>query len=397
MKNILIILKKELKDTLRDKRTIFMMILMPLLLVPLFITGVNRVMSSQQEKAENKVITIGISGYEYAPNLITLIQADAKIIIDDSIPNDSLVNYVKTEKIDGALVIASDFNMKINSDNQSVLKLYYKGTDAFESVYQRLSTIIKEMDSTIVAERLSRLRLDKNLFDAISIEKIDLSSIQELIGKLGGGFLPYIFIIFGFMGAMYPGIDLGAGEKERGTLETLLSTPANRIEIVIGKFLMVMLASIITAIIAMLGVYIGIRSFPDIPPEYLSIISEMFSLKMIFIILTLVIPISAFFAGLILSLSIYAKSFKEAQSMITPFNIAIIFPALLGTLPGIELNAKTAIIPIMNVSLATKEVLAGTINPLLLTEVYLSLIIFAFISLLFCVKWFQREETLFRV
>jgi sodium transport system permease protein len=160
---------------------------------------------------------------------------------------------------------------------------------------------------------------------------------------------------------------------------------------------MVMLAAIMTALIAMLGFYIGIKSFPDIPEEFIVIISKMFTFKIVFMILTLIIPISAFFSALILSLSIYAKSFKEAQSMITPFNMAIIFPALLGTLPGIELNYQTALIPIINVALATKDVLAGTINPILLIEVYLSLLIFASISLLFCVKWFQREETLFRV
>ena len=397
MKRILIIFKKELKDTLRDRKTIFMMVLLPLLLVPLLIIGMTKVMSAQADKAEAKVISIGIAGAEYAPKLLDLIMHNDKIEIDNSIPVDSLAEFVKQEEIDGALIIASDFQRKINNDDQAVIQLFYKGTDAFESVYQRLSTIIAEVDSTIVTERIARLNLDKNLFDAIAIEKIDLSSIQEIIAKLGGGFLPYIFIIFGFMGAMYPGIDLGAGEKERGTLETLLSTPAERTEIVVGKFLMVMLAAIITALIAMLGFYIGIQSFPDIPEEFISIISEMFTFKIVFMILTLIVPISAFFSALILSLSIYAKSFKEAQSMITPFNILIIFPALLGTLPGIELNYKTALIPIINVSLATKEVLAGTINPVLLAEVYLSLFIFAAISLLFCVKWFQREETLFRV
>lgn len=397
MKRIFIIFKKELKDTLRDRRTIFMMVLLPLLLIPLLIIGMTMVMSAQADKAEAKVISIGIAGAEYAPELLDLIINNDKIEIDSSIPVDSLAEFVKKEEIDGALIIASDFQRKIKDDDQAVIQLFYKGTDAFGSVYQRLSAIIDEVDSTIVIERISRLNLDKNLFDAIAIEKIDLSSLQEIIAKLGGGVLPYIFIIFGFMGAMYPGIDLGAGEKERGTLETLLSTPAERSEIVIGKFLLVMLAAIITALIAMLGFYFGIKYFPDIPEEFLSIISEMFTFKIVFMILTLIIPISAFFSALILSLSIYAKSFKEAQSILTPFSMAILFPATIGMLPGIELDYKTALIPITNVALATKDVLAGSIEPLLLAEVYFSLFILAGLSLWFCVKWFQREETLFRV
>lgn len=397
MRNIFIIFKKELKDTLRDRKTIFMMVLLPLLLIPLLIIGMTMVMSAQADKAEAKVISIGIAGAEYAPELLDLIINNDKIEIDSSIPVDSLAEFVKKEEIDGALIIASDFQRKIKDDDQAVIQLFYKGTDAFGSVYQRLSAIIDEVDSTIVIERISRLNLDKNLFDAIAIEKIDLSSLQEIIAKLGGGVLPYIFIIFGFMGAMYPGIDLGAGEKERGTLETLLSTPAERSEIVIGKFLMVMLAAIITALIAMLGFYFGIKYFPDIPEEFLSIISEMFTFKIVFMILTLIIPISAFFSALILSLSIYAKSFKEAQSILTPFSMAILFPATIGMLPGIELDYKTALIPITNVALATKDVLAGSIEPLLLAEVYFSLFILAGLSLWFCVKWFQREETLFRI
>ena len=113
-------------------------------------------------------------------------------------------------------------------------------------------------------------------------------------------------------------------------------------------------------------------------------------------IFSLLLPVTAFFAAVILGLSIYARSFKEAQSIITPLNIAIIFPAIIGTLPGIELNAKTALVPILNVSLATKDMLAGTVNPLYLTEVYASLFLLAGMSIFWCVKWFNREETLFR-
>lgn len=395
-KNILIIFKKELKDTLRDRRTIFMMVLMPMLLVPIVMIGMTKIMISQAEKAEAKTFTIGVAGDEYAPQLIDMLIEHNKIEIDESIPDDSLAIYVKNEEIDAALIISDDYQTKLANDEQTVIQLLFKGSDDFESAGSRITNIIDTMDSTFVAERITRLNLDEKLFDAIEIQEVDLSSLQEKIAKKVGGILPYMFIIFGFMGAMYPGIDLAAGEKERGTLETLLSTPAKRIEIVLGKFFVVMLAAIITAAISMSGIFLGAQFFPDIPEEFMFAIKDMFSLKVVFLIFTLVIPISAFFSALILSLSIYAKTFKEAQSIIAPFNIAIIFPAVIGTLPGIELNYKTALIPITNVALATKDVLAGSIEPILLAEVYLSLFILAGLSLWFCVKWFHREETLFR-
>ena len=103
-----------------------------------------------------------------------------------------------------------------------------------------------------------------------------------------------------------------------------------------------------------------------------------------------------FFAAILLTLSIYAKSFKEAQSIITPLNFMVIIPAFIGLMPGIKLNSVTALIPVLNVSLASKEILAGTISTGLLLETYLSLFVLAGISLYFCAQWFKREDIIFR-
>jgi sodium transport system permease protein len=205
-----------------------------------------------------------------------------------------------------------------------------------------------------------------------------------------------MFVIFSFMGAMYPGIDLGAGEKERGSLETLLSSPATRLEIVLGKLGVVSLAGIASALIAMLGMSLAVRFITDTSPEILDAVMSMLDVKMILLILSLVIPLAVFFAAGVLSISIYARSFKEAQSMISPASILIIIPVAIGLLPGIELSPQTAFIPVLNVSLASKEVLAGTADLLLLLEVYVSLLIFSGLGIWGCVRWFNREETLFR-
>ena len=117
---------------------------------------------------------------------------------------------------------------------------------------------------------------------------------------------------------------------------------------------------------------------------------------MVALILTLIIPIAVFFSAAILTLSIYARSFKEAQSIVTPLNIVIIIPAAIGMMPGMELNTITALVPILNVSLATKEMLSGSTDWFLLTEVYVSLFVLAGLSLWFCVKWFNREDIIFR-
>jgi sodium transport system permease protein len=195
---------------------------------------------------------------------------------------------------------------------------------------------------------------------------------------------------------MYPAIDLGAGEKERGTLETLLTSPAGRLEILLGKFGVVVLTGILTAVISIVGLYLGIRASSEIPPEILSAILNMLEIRSVFLLLSLLLPLTIFFAAILLSLSLFAKSFKEAQSIINPLMIVIIVPAFIGLMPGTELDAKTALIPILNVSLATKAIIAGTITPAILAEVYLSLIALAAVSLIYC-KWvFGRESTIFR-
>jgi len=396
MKKTVKIFRKELKDTLRDRRTIMMMIVMPLVLVPLLITVVVTIQRSQMEKAEAKQLNIAFIGKEYVPELYGMFQIDERFYIVEGIQEDSISLMTSKGELNGAILVRPEFPDLISADKQGIVRIVYKSSEAFGIAENRLSEVVEKYDRKIVDNRIERLNLDKDLFDAVSIEKVDVASMKEKLGKLAGGYLPYLFIIFGFMGAMYPGIDLGAGEKERGTLETLLSSPASRMEIVLGKYFVVMLAGVTTALISMIGLYLAVRGIREIPPDILDAVMEMLGPKMVLMIFTLLLPIAAFFAAVILGLSIFARSFKEAQSIITPLNIAIIFPALIGTLPGIELDARTALVPILNVSLATKDMLAGTINPVYLLEVYVSLFLLAALSLWGCVKWFNREETLFR-
>ena len=195
---------------------------------------------------------------------------------------------------------------------------------------------------------------------------------------------------------MYPAIDLGAGEKERGTIETLLVSPATRFQIVMGKFIVVTLSGIISATLTFVGLYATLKLNSEIPSEILDLILRVIDINSIIVIFTLIIPISVFFAGVLLSFSFFANSFKEAQSIMTPFNFIVIIPAFIGTLPGMKLTFVTAMIPILNVSLASKEIISGTINNFNLAVVYISMFLLAAISLFICIKLFSREDVIFR-
>ena len=392
----LTIAKKEVIDISRDRRTIIMMVVVPLFLIPVLLGTVFKITKSMAQKASEKQLKVQIYGQEYAPDLYQAFADMDKVIILDQIPTVSIQSYIQQEFLDVAIHVDSDYKVNIAKNGQAKIRIQFKGTDSFGITKDRINGVLKKFENQIVSERMDRLNLKPVVVRAYNINYEDVASRQEKFGKIAGGWFPYVFIIFGFMGAMYPALDLGAGEKERGTLETILSSPASRLDIVLGKFLVVLLAAFLTAFLALGGMAVGIQRIPDIPPEVLIVINEVLNPKTIGLIMTLVLPVAAFFSAMLLGLSIYARSFKEAQSIVAPLNIVIIFPAVIGTLPGMELNAITSLIPVLNVSLASKDIIAGVINPLYMAEVYMSLFGFAGLAIFWCVKMFNWEKTIFR-
>jgi sodium transport system permease protein len=216
-----------------------------------------------------------------------------------------------------------------------------------------------------------------------------------MIGKMAGGFLPYIFIAFGFIGCMYPAIDLFTGEKERGTIETLLTTPVARWKILMGKMLVVVSSGMLAASCSLIGLFISIE-YLDLgaEKEIMEVIHGMLNLPFILSLLALLFPMVIFFAGVMIPIAIYAKSFKEAQSIITPLNIVMVLPAMIGFFPGIELNLNTAFIPVINVVLATNELIAGTLSFGYFLSVFSVMLLIAGLAVLLSYRQFGKESNI---
>lgn len=397
MNTIFTIIKKELIDTLRDRRTIIFMIIFPLLFIPVIIGITMKIGISQATKAEQKTITLALNtngnAEEFSQKLIQL--EDFEIVT--SVPTDSIRAFIQKDSIDAAFVLADDFDATVKGHQSGKISMYYRSTDDEAITKRRVKTLVDDFEEELLEQRFAELNLDESIVKPLDLVEIDVASVKEKIGKYIGGFLPYMFVIFCFMGAMYPAIDLAAGEKERGTLETLLASPANRFQILLGKFSVVSLAGLTSAGLSILGIYLGMSRIPDIPVDIASTLLSFIETKTIVLLLSLLLPLTAFFAAIMLGLSIFAKSFKEAQSIITPLNLMVIVPAAIGLFPGIELNFTTALVPILNVSLATKTILAETMQVQHLIVVYASNFILAGISLWACSKWFGREQTIFRM
>jgi len=396
MKKIGIIFRKELKDTLRDRRTLFFMIVFPILIIPLIIGGIPKIMVSMMEKKMTERITIAIIGEENSPELMDMFGMADSINVTFNVEIDSIEQSIRKKDIDGALIIPDRFSEMVNSMETAQITMVYISSDDLEATKKRMESVINKYRESKIDQRLDRLKLHSKTLEPVKINHRNIASEKEMIGKLAGGWLPYMFILYCFMGAMYPALDLGAGEKERGTIETLLTSPAGRMEILLGKFGVISLSGFLSAISGIIGLFVGLQFMTELPIEIITTMRSIIEIKTIALILSLIVPVSIFFSAVLLSISFYAKSFKEAQSLVTPINILILFPALIGLIPGVELTWKTALIPIVNISLVTKEIIAETVSNILLFEVYGSMIILAVGGLFFTRWWFNREEVIFR-
>jgi sodium transport system permease protein len=225
---------------------------------------------------------------------------------------------------------------------------------------------------------------------------MDVASTKEQIGVLVGGFIPYIFIIFCFIGCLYPTLDIITGEKEKGTIETLLTAPAARHHILLGKVLAIALIGVCAALMTIGGMYATLRIAADMPAEILQTVTGILSAKFIMMLFAMLIPLSLFFAGLLSSIAVRAASFKEAQSYVTPLMFVVIVPAMIALMPGVKLTWATAFIPILNIALATKEIIAGTINGGMYAATVLSLVAFAAATLAISGRAFSREANILK-
>jgi len=396
MKKIGIIFRKELKDTLRDRRTLFFMIVFPILIIPLIIGGIPKIMVSMMEKKMTERITIAIIGEENSPELMDMFGMADSIDVIFNVERDSIEQSIREKDIDGAVIIPGGFSEIVSSMETAQITMVYISSDDLEATKKRMESVINKYRESKIDQRLDRLKLHSKTLEPVKINHRNIASEKEMIGKLAGGWLPYMFILYCFMGAMYPALDLGAGEKERGTIETLLTSPAGRMEILLGKLGVISLSGFLSAISGIIGLFVGLQFMTELPIEIITTMKSIIEIKTIALILSLIVPVSIFFSAVLLSISFYAKSFKEAQSLVTPINILILFPALIGLIPGVELTWKTALIPIVNISLVTKEIIAETVSSALLLEVYGSMIILAVVGLFFTRWWFNREEVIFR-
>jgi sodium transport system permease protein len=391
---IFTVFKKELRDTLRDRRTVMMMIVIPTLVFPMIMSIFMSVSESFQKKAAEKKVKIGLVSNQVGSLEADLLKVPENLGKKEFIPftdTASLIQAIRTDSIQVGIYIPNNAEQLKSAMKPISVTVFHDGTDL--GMKERADAYVTYVQENWKKQRYTELKIDEAKITPFILEHSNVASSKEMIGKLAGGFLPYLFIAFGFMGCMFPAIDLFTGEKERATIETLLTTPVPRWKILFGKMGVVVLSGLLAATFNLLGIYLSIEVLNLVKdPVLLQAIKDILSPTFIIMLYALLIPLITFFAGIMIPIAVRAKSFKEAQSIISPLNLLIILPAMVGFFPGVELNEITALIPVVNIVLATKELIAGTLEFHLIAMAFGVMILLAVIAIMLSYRKFENEN-----
>lgn len=408
LSSILTVYRKEMKEVLRDRKTLIFMIVFPTIIMPVMMNAFVGFVSRTEETARTETLSYAVFGAEQLPELAGAFAAASGFNRVDVPSMDSIKTAVANGAIRFAVVIPDKAAQLMGEGKQVKVSLHYDNASVTSKAKERAQKVIREFSQSCRSRRLASLGLagpseQESLLEPVAIQESGTAEMREVLGERLGGLLPYLFIIFCFLGAMYPAIDLGAGEKERGTLETLLLAPVPRWRLVMGKFLVIFTTGVTSALLTLtsLGAWLLIKAMSITKEKAVALtagkeILATVNLTDLLLIGLMLIPIAAMFAALLLAVSIYARSFKEASSYCGPLNFLIIVPAIIAILPGVQLTWGWAMVPVTNVSLAIKELVKGTMNYPMLIAILGSSFLTAGAMLFFCAKWFQRESVLFR-
>jgi sodium transport system permease protein len=424
------IFRKEFLEALRDRRTLIMLVGIPLLLYPLMILVSSRLVESEMEASKERPSTIAVWGDAPAP-LLEYFKSREKLKVSlwlgapESLRKDLDAGRVAAPKFPTPLEERDDRNLreKPEPEETAVLKaaravILDRKADAVVVAWPglakefvrggsgKLSVFFDSVrgDSRTASDRLSddlryfrKITLNSREVErgtpagftqAIDARAQNVAPKSRKSGMLLGLILPALLIAMSVTGGFYSAIDMTAGEKERGTMQTLLCAPLSPVEIITGKFLAVWAISLIGTLCNVVSMAL---TFTRITIGGGEISVSIWNFVLAFVLL---IPISSLSSALFLAVAVFARGFKDAQSLMTPLLLAMIFPLALVNTPNTALTPWTAFIPIANIALLAKGLFVGDVKP---DDVFLTLLasmIYAMLALLFAARVFERENLL---
>ncbi len=418
---------KELRETLRDRRTLMFALVLPILLYPLLIIGMSRFQESldQQSRVRTARLTVlgeiptglmeelRVRNFEVQPNDGAPKGLGERLAKSEFLPFERMPDpeepgaEKKREKIrdasDSHPLLVAVRPMVLDRKTDLVLALWpladkdgsWYAAILFDSVRQdsrrasaRLQSAIDSYRRKMLAQREADHGLTRGFTRGIEFASRDVASRARRSGFGLGTVLPFLLLSITATAGFYRAVDTTAGEKERNTMQTLLCAPVRSIEIVVGKFLAISTVTLLAA-----GANIGSLSlsFANIsrmtPDMTLSAVQYL----LVFLVL---IPITMLTSALFLGVGVFARDFKDGQNLLTPVMMLTLMPAALSMLPGVEANIYTLMAPVVNVVLLIKALLVGEAKEDQIFVTLISSTAYAVLALAFAARVFERDALL---
>lgn len=455
--NVKLILLRETRDQLRDRRTLFMIAVLPLLLYPLLGTILLKVTQFRGEhptkiwliggdqlpespalleKTPESEVQTGSPPWHFAESLLSrpddkkLLQVTVKEVTEPFITGDLANEQLRNNEADAVVIFPADFAQRLSEFRQSLrdranaedksnekssdksaadnksqiivpdpVILYDASKEKSQLARARVADVLRQWTEAIGQQNLIESRVPELAARPFESKPKDIATDTGRDAALWSKILPFIVLIWALTGAFYPAVDLCAGEKERGTLETLLSSPAHRSEIATGKLLTIMLFSVATSLLNLLSM--GITSsfvvtqighlYPNLPLNLPSPLAA-------FWLIAALVPMSALFSALCLALAAFAKSSKEGQYYLMPLLIITMPLVMVPMLPGTQLDLGNSLIPVTNVVLLLRMLLEGSYMQALpyVAPVVLVTLLCCLLATRWAIDQFNSESVLFR-
>lgn len=397
------LVKKEMLDVFRDKKTVIMMLLVPLLLYPLIFVGVMQLMafiSSSMETQDYRIVVDAEDGDAFMNKLLE--NADGE-------------GEAREESYEITIVDAASISDYETALNEETIDAYVSGKQQVDKVqydvYYLGSVTNSDYAAGIVMETFEELKEDltkqkiqaaglnvHEILEPIVYRKENIASDEQSLGSIMGSVLPFMLIISLLMGTMYPAIDTTAGERERGTLETILTLPVTNRQLIVSKFLTVAaigMASALLNILSMGGIALYMYEIMDLQTDMGGSFDLTKFMPAILVCVLCIFAFSLFISAVTMCVTSFAKSYKEANNYITPLMLVVMLVGYIGFIPNLELTQTMAMMPVANICLLIKNMLVFKIDYGAIAVVLISNVAYAALAILFLSKIYDSEAILF--
>jgi sodium transport system permease protein len=385
---------KELRDTLRDRRTLLIMIGLPVVLYPALILLGGSLTSRQIARLKDQPVKIALLG-EPSPQMKRFLERRPGLTLVAPPADKSADALLAAQEIDAAIEVPAGTARSIANGVVASLTVVLDETrDESREAAGRLQEALNAYRQQVVEAALARRGLPAGVATPWKLERRNVASPERMGAFLVSKILPILLVSLLVIGAFYPAIDLTAGEKERGTLETLLTSPVRPMEIVTGKYLAILCVSLLAGVANLASLGLSAMHGLSLLPQGGKLAFDL-SLDRVAMVFVAIIPLALLASALCLAIAVLAKSFKEAQNLLSPTLLVLIMPAAVAGMPGLDLDPFTAFVPGLNAALLTKALLMGEASLDGIFSVVVANLLFTALALVFAARNFSNEAVLF--